>query len=285
VQHNYCIMLDELVELIRTAVVRLPTDVRAALEHALEAEAEELPKLQLRMMLENAACAEEHRIPLCQDTGVPVFFLRGEWEPGMEHLLAEAVRRATEEVPLRPCIVHPLSRSNTGDNTGVHVPVVHRLGHEEPRSITFMPKGAGSENCSAAALLSPSAGAEEIAEFVAEVVRRAGAKPCPPVVLGVGVGGTLEHAALLSKLALLQPLGSANSEPELAELEERILSRVNALGTGAMGFGGRSTCLGVHLLAAHCHTASLPVAVSVQCWAHRRATLVERAGRLEVVQP
>jgi len=277
-------MLERLVELIRTAVVKLPPDVRSALERALEAEDEELPALQLRMMLENAACAERRGVPLCQDTGVPVFFIRGEWAD-VEHLLAQAVRRATREVLLRPCIVHPLTRSNTGDNTGAGVPVLHHLPEGEPRSITFMPKGAGSENCSAVAPLPPSAGVEEVSEFVTGVVRRAGAKPCPPVVLGVGMGGTLEHAALLSKLALLQPVGSTSNEAELKELEERILRDVNALRIGAMGFGGRTTCLGVRVLAAHCHTASLPVAVSVQCWAHRRATLLERGGRLEVVQP
>ncbi len=276
-------MLDGLVELIRTAVVRLPPDVTAALEAALAAEEEELAALQLRLMLENAARAEELGVPLCQDTGVPVFFLRGEWGE-VEPLLAEAVRRATEQVPLRPCIVHPLSRENTGDNTGAHVPVVHRIPGGD-RSVSFMPKGAGSENCSAAAPLPPSAGAGEIAGFVADVVRRAGAKPCPPVVLGVGIGGTLEHAALLSKLALLLPLGTESEEPALAELERRILREVNSLGIGPMGFGGRCTCLGVRVLSAHCHTASLPVAVSLQCWAHRRATLVERDGSWEVVQP
>ncbi len=266
-------MRSELVELIRVAVTSLPEDVEKALHHALDREENPLAKLQLETILKNVAYAREHSLPLCQDTGVPIFLVRGFSNPGeVAEEIRQAVREATLKVPLRPSIVDALTRRNTGDNTGEGVPVIHFLPGDE-KSITFLAKGAGSENVSRAQMLPARKGIAGIKRFVLETLRSAGAKPCPPVIVGVGIGGTLEHAAMLAKEALLAPLSERNPREELAELEEELLEEINALGIGAMGMGGNTTCLAVKVLASACHTASLPVAVSVQCWAHRYARL------------
>ncbi len=266
-------MREQLVELIRLAVTSLPKEVEQALQQALEREKNSLAKLQLEVMLKNVAYARERSLPLCQDTGMPIFFVRGFSNLAeVVEELRQAVREATTRVPLRPSVVDALTRENTGDNTGEGVPVIHFLPGDE-KSITFLAKGAGSENVSRAKMLPAREGVAGIKRFVVETLRSAGAKPCPPVIVGVGIGGTLEHAAMLAKEALLLPLGERNSREELSRLEQELLEEINALGIGAMGMGGNTTCLGVKVLTSACHTASLPVAVSVQCWAHRYARL------------
>jgi fumarate hydratase subunit alpha len=266
-------MRSQLVELIRVAVTSLPRDVEEALQRALEREENPLARLQLETILKNVAYARERRLPLCQDTGVPIFFVRGFGNLSkVEHEIKQAVREATQAVPLRPSIVDAITRKNTGDNTGEGMPVIHFEGGEE-QSITFLAKGAGSENVSRAKMLPASEGVAGIKRFVVEIVRSAGAKPCPPVIVGVGIGGTLDLAAKLAKEALLQPLSQRNPREELSKLEEELLEEINALGIGAMGMGGSTTCLAVKVLASACHTASLPVAVNIQCWAYRWARL------------
>jgi fumarate hydratase subunit alpha len=266
-------MRSKIVELIRLAVTSLPEEVEQALQKALEREENSLAKLQLETILKNVAYARERSLPLCQDTGMPIFFVRGFGNLAeVEALIKQAVSEATAKVPLRPSVVDAVSRENTGDNTGEGVPVIHFLPGEG-QSITFLAKGAGSENVSRAEMLPAREGIAGVKRFVVETLRSAGAKPCPPVIVGVGIGGTLEHAALLAKEALLLPLGERNPREELSRLEEELLEEINALGIGAMGMGGNTTCLAVKVLASACHTASLPVAVSVQCWAHRYARL------------
>ena len=254
------------------AEIRLPSDVLAALTRAATAERDEIARSELATILENIALAEERQVPICQDTGVPVVYitlppaipLTSEIFDGVR----EGVRRATAAVPLRPNVVDPITRRNTGDNTGVGMPAVH-VTPGERFTVTVLPKGAGSENASRIGMLLPSQ-AGDIPEFVAETMLIAGGRPCPPVILGVGIGGTFDTVAALAKEALLLPVDTMD------DYEQAICDAVNALGIGPMGLGGDTTALAVKVKRADCHTASLPVAVNVQCWACRRATVEVR---------
>ncbi|MBP1929901.1 fumarate hydratase subunit alpha [Methanolinea mesophila] len=251
---------------------RLPSDVVAALKRAAAEETGEIARGELENILANIARAEELEVPICQDTGVPVVYIS--LPPGVplsDELyegVAEGVRRATEEVPLRPNVVDPLTRENTGDNTGPGMPAIH-VSPGERFTVTVLPKGAGAENMSRIVMLLPSQ-KEQIPRFVAETMLVAGGKPCPPVVLGVGIGGTFDGAAALAKEALLEPIDC------MTPFEQELCDAVNRLGIGPMGLGGRNTALAVKVKMAGCHTASLPVAVNVQCWACRRATVEVR---------
>jgi fumarate hydratase subunit alpha len=251
------------------AEIRLPPDVLAALQAAAAAERNEIARQELETILENIALAGERQVPICQDTGVPVVYLTLPPDIGLSPDLfegvREGVRRATASIPLRPNVVDPLTRENTGDNTGVGMPAVHVMPGDR-LTVTVLPKGAGSENVSRIGMLLPSQAAE-IPRFVAETMLLAGGKPCPPVILGVGIGGTFDMAATLAKEALLLPVDTMD------DYEQEICDAVNTLGIGPMGLGGDTTALSVKVKRADCHTASLPVAVNVQCWACRRATV------------
>lgn len=261
------------VRLLRMAVTSLPLDVVRALEEAEQRETSPVARTQLRTILENQACAETALVPMCQDTGIPLFFVQGKCEPAVDLGIREGVARATEEIPLRPNAVHPLTRKNTGDNTGIHMPFVHYFpGNREYLEITVLPKGAGSENMSALRMLNPSDGLKGLKSFVLDTVTSAGGKPCPPTVVGVGVGGSSDMALMLAKKSLLRSLDVPNTDGDLQALEEDLLDAINRLGIGPMGLGGRATSLGVRVEVAHCHTASLPVAVNLQCWAARKAS-------------
>lgn len=250
------------------AVTTLPPDVEVALERALDAESDPVARGELENILENIALARTGRLPLCQDTGVPVVYLTlpptVPLEDALYNAIAEGVRQATRSVPLRPNVVDPVTRHNSGDNTGIGMPVVHvRPG--SCLSVTVMPKGAGAENMSRIEMLLPSE-VEKIPGVVVRCILAAGARPCPPVVLGVGIGGTFDLAAALAKEALLEPIDTMDP------FETSICDAVNRLGLGPMGLGGATTALAVKVRRATCHTASLPVAVNVQCWANRHAT-------------
>ncbi len=227
----------------------------------------------LEQLCENARIAREEKLPLCQDTGFAVVFV----ELGQDvHLIGgdfgaavnEGVRLGYQEGYLRKSIVaDPLRRKNTGDNTPA---VVHlKLVPGEHVKVTFAPKGGGSENMSGIAMLRPADGVEGVKRFVIDRVSQAGPNPCPPTVVGVGVGGTFEVAAYLSKVALLRPLGQRNPDPYYAALEDELLEAVNRLGIGPAGLGGTTTSLDVHVEAHPCHIASLPVAVNIQCHSAR----------------
>jgi fumarate hydratase subunit alpha len=255
------------------AEIRLPTDVLAALRRAAAAEKNEVARQEFALILENIALAGERQVPICQDTGVPVVYLTlppdVPFTPDLFAGIREGVRRATTAIPLRPNVVDPLTRENTGDNTGAGMPAVHVVFGDR-LTVTVLPKGAGSENASRIGMLLPSQAAD-IPRFVAETMLLAGGKPCPPVFLGVGIGGTFDGAAALAKEALLLPVDTMD------DYEQEICDAVNALGIGPMGLGGETTALAVKVKRRDCHTASLPVAVNVQCWACRRATVeVER---------
>lgn len=279
------IVEDATVELIRRAVTTLPADVIAALEGARKAESQETPRRELQAMIENVREAGRCTLPMCQDTGIPLFFVSlGSFRVSrLEEVLAAAVRRATTEVPLRKNVVHPLTRANTGDNTGIDMPhVAYSPGDADYMEITFMPKGAGSENMSALAMLNPSQGIPGIRKFVVETIAKAEGKPCPPVIVGVGIGGSSDMCMSMAKRALLRPLGKKNGDPGIAALEIELLDMINRTGVGPMGLGGRTTALAVHVEYASCHTASLPVGLNVQCYAARSATIrVYPDGRVE----
>lgn len=270
-------------ELLRRASTGLPPDVKAGLRRALRSERDPVGRVNLRAILENVEVAEEMGVPLCQDTGIPFFYF---WmDPsGLDpaRAAAGAVRRATEEGLLRPNTVHPLSRKNPGDNLGSRMPMVKvfpQRGKEV--ELAVMLKGAGSENVSRLGMLTPAEGEEGLVEFVVRTVREAGGRPCPPVIVGVGVGGTAALSMELAQLSLLRPLPERHREAPFRRLEGELERRINRLGLGPMGLGGRTTCLGVKVEYAHTHTASLPVAVSLLCWAARRFRARLRGGELE----
>ena len=265
-------------ELCQRANYELPEDVVAALRKSRKAATSQVARNILDQLLENARLAREEHIPYCQDTGLAVVFV----ELGQQvHLVGDdiytainaGVRRGYKEGYLRPSVVaDPLDRAtNTGDNTPAIVHV--RIVPGEEIKLHVAAKGGGSENMSALWMLTPTDGAEGIVEAIVERIQEAGGKPCPPLILGVGIGGNFEMAALLAKEALLRPLGQANDDAQLAELEQRILAAVNATGVGPMGLGGGETALAVHVLSHPCHIASLPVALNVQCHAARHQSV------------
>lgn len=283
-------MIDAIVEAIRLAVTRIPDDVVSALREAYEREENEVARFNLENILKAIGIGKGDSIPVCQDTGTLTFFVRAGVESpylrGLEGAIVEAARRATREVPLRPNAVDVLNGKNSGDNTGRFVPVVHwELAEGSEIEMAVLPKGGGSENCSALAMLTPGEGWEGVRRFVLERVRECGGKPCPPVILGIGVGGGADYSLLLAKKALLRRVGERNLDERIAEIEEEILEEVNALGIGPMGMGGKTTALDVKIGVAHRHPASFPVGLVVQCWANRRAFLrIKPDGRVEVWQ-
>jgi len=267
---------DATVELLRKTVTRMPADVVNELKKAMKNETEEVPRMQLKAILDNLELAEKTNTPLCQDTGVTIFYVNMPQclKVDVEKAIVEGVRAATKEVPLRPNAVHPLTRKNPGDNVGRKMPYVNfKIWDKEYLEITVMTKGAGSENMSQLAMLTPSQGVKGVKEFILNVVLKAGSNPCPPTILGVGIGGSSDIAMKLSKEALLRPIDKPNEDPEIATMEKDLKEALNMLGIGVMGLGGKTTVLGVNIEYAFCHTASLPVAVNVQCWAARRGTV------------
>ncbi|MBE0517965.1 MAG: fumarate hydratase [Thermoplasmata archaeon] len=264
------------VELLRKTVVRLPSDVEQALNKAYETETDEVPRMQLKAILDNIDLAKKGNTPMCQDTGVTIFYvtLPKECKVDVEKGIIEGVRRATKEVPLRPNAVHPITRKNPGDNVGDRMPYINwKVGDKDYIEITVMTKGAGSENMSALAMLTPSAGLKGIKEFALSTLLRAGSNPCPPTIIGMGIGGSSDICMKLAKEALLRPLDQRHADPEIAKLETELYEAINMLGIGPMGLGGKTTMLGLNIEYAYCHTASLPVAINVQCWAGRRGNV------------
>jgi fumarate hydratase subunit alpha len=277
----------EVAEAIGVLETELPGDVERALRGVAERE-EGLAAEILRMILANIDCARERRVPMCQDTGSLLFFVSsGQCSAEFGDAISEGVRMATASVPLRANTVNPFTRQNEGNNLGIGNPIVYF----EPDStlgkgvkLGIMAKGAGSENVGREFMLDPDLGLGGIKEAVLETVWKAGGKPCPPIVVGVGIGGTSEMAALMSKKALMRPLDRPTGDPKVDALERELLDAVNCLGIGPMGLGGKHTALGIRVEWAHCHTASLPVAVSIGCWALRRVTAEWHRGSFSIVR-
>jgi fumarate hydratase subunit alpha len=275
---NVKLITEKVRDLCMKANTDLGEDVLQAFDRAMTKEESPLGVEILKELKENARIAKEENVPICQDTGFAVVFV----ELGQEvHLVGgslngaieEGVRQGYRDGYLRKSICHPFTRANTGDNTPaiIHTEVVPG----EKVKITVAPKGGGSENMSRVVMLTPSDGVEGIKRFVVQRVKESGSNPCPPTIVGVGIGGTFEQAALLAKKSLLRSLGSKNPDPELDQLESEILNEVNNLGIGPQGLGGRTTSLAVHVLMMPCHIASFPLAVNIQCHAqrHKEATL------------
>jgi fumarate hydratase subunit alpha/L(+)-tartrate dehydratase alpha subunit len=270
----------------------LPPDVKEALARAHARESQPRAREILGTILKNVDVAEARGLLVCQDTGTPVFKVRvGRRFPfdalgghAIAAALAEGVRRATVEHPLRSSICHPLSRENPQTNTGWGIPVVDWvfLPDGEALELRMMPKGSGSENMSFLRMLPPAAGLAGIKRFVVDCVVEAGGKPCPPTVVGVGIGGTADLCMRLAKEAIWRPIGEPHADPDLAKLEAELLEAVNMTGFGPMGLGGDTTALAVMVEAAYTHITQNPVAVTLQCWRGERASArIHPDGRVE----
>ena len=267
------------VALIRLAVTRLPPDVESALRNAWRREISETAKRQFEAMFKAVEVSERELIPICQDTGLMTFHVKvGKDYPlrlELPEILRKAVSRATFEVPLRPNAVDPISRENTGDNTGRLVPWLDlELVEGDSLELTVVPKGFGSEMMARLRCVPAAEGFEAVKRFIISSVLEAGGKPCPPIVLGVGMGGVAETAMRLAKRAIARPVGERHPEERISELEEELLKAINETGIGAMGLGGRTTALDVHVEYAHTHTVGTPVALVFQCWCARRASAI-----------
>lgn len=253
----------------------LPEDIKERINKSEQEEPWALAKNILGIIHENYLIAEENYVPVCQDTGMACVFIElgqdAHIDGDLTDAVNEGVRRGYEKAFLRKSITaDPLQRVNTGDNTPAFLTV-----HLVPGSgckITVAPKGAGSENMSRLAMLKPADGVEGVKKFVLDTVEQAGANPCPPIVLGIGIGGSFDHCAALAKKALLRPLDEPNADPYYAVLEKELLDAINATGFGPQGFGGATTCLGVAIEQKPTHVACLPVAVNISCHVTRRAS-------------
>lgn len=259
-------------EMCLDAAYNLSSDAKEALYDALKKEESETGKSILQELIDNAEIASKDKLPLCQDTGFAVFFVEiGEdviIEGSLNSAITNAVREAYQEGYLRKSIVaDPLRRKNTGDNTP---PIIHiEFVSGNKLKIMFSAKGGGSENMSRIGMMKPADGVEGVKNFIVETAKLAGPNPCPPIIVGVGIGGTFEKAALLAKKAIFRDVNEHNPDPFYADMEKELLVRINNLGIGPQGLGGRITALAVHINAFPCHIASLPLAVNIQCHSSR----------------
>ena len=256
----------------------LPEDTYEALEAAMEAEKSPVSKEVIRQILENANIAKDEKRPLCQDTGLAVFFVNvGDEIKIIGGLLRDAINEGTKqgykEAYLRASTCEPFTRANLKDKIGYNLPaIIHfDIVAGDKIEIEYAAKGGGSENVSRATVFPPAAGKEGIINYVKQVISDAGGNPCPPLTVGVGIGGTFEKATISSKHALFRTIGSINEDEEMAQMEQDIKNELNKLGIGAMGMGGTQTVLAVHIEANPCHIASLPVSVNIQCHSSRHA--------------
>ncbi len=269
---------DKIRELVQTSNFVLQDDVINVINEMKDKEESPAGQAVFDQILENVQIAKSEKLGLCQDTGLAVFFVeigedvtlnKDDGLGSLKEAIMEGAKAGYEEGYLRKSIVEdPIRRKNTGDNTPVFI---HwELEPGDVFKLTFIAKGGGAENMSAIRMFAPAAGQQGIEDFVVETADKAGSNPCPPIVVGVGVGGNFEYSALLAKKALLRkPLGSFNADPFYEDMEKRLLKRINNLGIGPQGMGGRCTSLAVHVEAFPCHIASMPAAVNIQCHSHR----------------
>ena len=265
-------------DLVQKANFELQDDVIDIIKEMEKKEESPSGKEVFKQILENVKIAKDEKLGLCQDTGLAVFFVelgedvelrKDDGLGSLREAITEGTKAGYEEGYLRKSVVEdPIRRKNTGDNTPAYIHWELVPGHTF--KVTFIAKGGGAENMSAVRMFAPAAGMEGIEHFVVETADKAGSNPCPPIIVGVGVGGNFEYSALLAKKALLRrPLGSHNSDPFYADMERRLLEKINNLGIGPQGMGGRITALAVHVEAFPCHIASMPAAVNIQCHSHR----------------
>lgn len=260
------------------ACTELPFDVRNALDKAKSAEKNPVAVDVLNTIIENYKIADDNKVPICQDTGMACVFLEiGQdvhlTDGSLEEAVHEGVRQGYTEGYLRKSVVRdPIRRGNTGDNTPAMI--YEKIVPGDKVRITLAPKGFGSENMSAIRMLKPAQGLDGVKTFIIETVKKAGPNPCPPIVVGIGIGGTFDKCALLAKKALLRPLDQENPDPYYAALEKELLEAINGLDIGPQGFGGLTTALGVNIETLPTHIAGLPVAVNINCHVTRHATEV-----------
>ena len=274
------ISTDQIIEAVKDlcidAACILNDDIREKIKEAKQQEESPFAKSILDQLLENARIAKEDRVPLCQDTGMAVVFLRLGQDVhitggSLYAAIDEGVRRGYSQGYLRKSVLDPLTRENTGDNSPA---VIHtEIVDGDRLEITLAPKGFGCENMSKLAMLKPSDGIEGIKAFVLDTVIEAGANPCPPIIVGIGIGGTMDKAAYIAKRSLLRRLGEKNPDPQLAQLELELLGLVNSTGIGPQGLGGKTTALAVHIEAFPTHIAGLPVAINIQCHCARHRSI------------
>lgn len=276
---SYETVSDAVAEILRISETTLPADTLTAIRRAAGKESDPIAKAQFDAILKNIEIAERKGVPICQDTGIFIFFIEIGRGLCLDFDLEGAVRngceKATNEIPLRPNVVDPLTRRNTQNNLGDGLPELnYSFVPGNTLKITVAPKGAGSENMSALKMFTPTE-IPKIKEFIVQTVLNAGGKPCPPIILGIGIGGSFNQCAKSAKEALLEELRNPD-DPNSGydDYEKEILNAVNELGIGCMGLGGSTTALSVRIKKTSCHTASLPVAVNIQCWVNRHATAV-----------
>ncbi len=274
---NSEIITDTVAKMCINANCYINDDIRKALENAFEKEASAVSKRVLSDLLKNASIAERKEVPICQDTGMAVFFVEiGEdvhIDSNITRAINEGVKIGYTNGYLRKSVVSdPLKRVNTNDNTPAVI--YYNFVPGDKLKITFAPKGFGSENKSALKMLNPSDGLDGVIDFILETVKKAGANPCPPMVIGVGIGGTMDKAAMLSKKALTRDISSKNPDPFYAELEDVLLEKINKLGIGPQGLGGITTALGVNIEVFPTHIAGLPVSVNINCHATRHTVSI-----------
>jgi fumarate hydratase subunit alpha len=285
---------DVTITILRRAETTLPKDVKEALVRAYECEEEEIAKVQLKAMLENVKLAEKMQRPLCQDTGIPLFYVTlgsGTVNVNLNDIesgIREGVKEATKIIPLRPNVVNPITREGGEANIGDGMPhIYYKIADIDGLEIIAFPKGGGSENVSAFTILSPKPEEEavkEIKKFVLDAVLNAAGKPCPPTIIGVGVGGSADMAMSLAKAVLLRPVSVRHKDARIARIEEELLDTVNNTGIGPMGLGGKTTALDLHIETADTHITSLPVAINFQCWAARKASAkIYSSGEVEYI--
>ncbi len=268
----------------------IPPDVVAAIRCAAKNETTEVARRIFSHYLQSIELGREKNMMVCQDTGIPIYWVEIGGRLRLDgsrinQAIIKGTERATREHPLRSSIVSPLSRENRQTSTGHRIPIIHYdfAPDSDVLDILFMPKGSGSENMSFMKMLVPADGVKGIKRFVLEQVVGAGAKPCPPTIVGVGIGGSSDLCMTLAKKATTRPLGSANPDPQLAALETELLNAINETGIGPQGLGGRTTALAVHIESAWTHITCNPVAVNLQCWrAERRRARLRPNGSIEI---
>lgn len=273
----YSDVVDAVARMCMEGNTELPQDVRKALEQAMADEDSPAAREVLRQLLENADLAHETKLPLCQDCGLAVIFA----EVGddvkvaggnLKDAINDGVRKGYADGFLRKSACDPLTRANTGDNTPA---VIHfDMVPGDRIKLTYMAKGGGSENMSRVTMLAPAQGWEGIKDFVINRMAEAGPNPCPPTILGIGIGGTFDHAARIAKKALMREIGDTHPDPKIAAMEKELRDEINKLGIGPMGLGGKTTVLDVKITVEPCHLASLPLAVNVQCHSQRHKEVV-----------
>ena len=267
-----------IIEVIKKAETELPHDVIQALKEASKKETG-IAKIQLDTILKNIEIAKTSHRPMCQDTGIQTFFvdlgIDFPYIKNIEKWIVQGVQQATNDIPLRPNTVDPFTGENHRDNTGDYVPyITWNFSEGTDVTIISLPKGGGSENMSKLGMLKPGVGMEGVKDFIVNEMIQAGGNPCPPTVVGIGIGGGADLSLKLGKKALLRPVGVRHKNTTIAAMEKELIKRINESDIGPMGLGGHTTVLDVHIEKAHRHPASLPVGIAVQCWADRRATLV-----------